>query len=579
VPAFLAPVDYGTVFPPLTLKAGDFNGDAVLDLATTNALSPGQVEYTVSVLLGNADGTFQPARTSTLGSASYNLVVGDFNADGFDDLATGNLADEFEVSVLLSNGNGSFKSPNRIDVGPVLNASVAVGDIDGDGKLDLAVTGDVDYYFWVEGQVNVLLGAGDGSFSGPITSVIDEFRDADRDAVVGDFNGDGKQDLAINNGFGGGGVLMLSDGQGRLLSLGRNPTVGGIAAPDLNGDGFDDLVSGRFVRLSDGQGGFTTLQTYDATPIWAQVVLGDFNRDGSLDIAKAIVGSNILRIFRGHRDGTFGEAEDLVVAHGDEGFAAGDFNGDGWCDLATANYAGKITSVLINDRSWPSPPPTLSLSDAMVTEGNSGTASATFTLTLSHASSVDVTVNYATANITATAGSDYTARSGTVVIPAGRTSATITVAVTGDRLGEVDETFAVNLSSPTNATIADGQGVGSIVDDEPRISISDFTKAEGKRGKTTIFTFTVTLSVPYDQPVTMFFRTVNGTATTGDHDYVAKSGTLTFAPGETTKTITIEVQGDSRRESNEYFYVDLSSNSSNSLFTKRRGIGTIRNDD
>ena len=105
------------------------------------------------------------------------------------------------------------------------------------------------------------------------------------------------------------------------------------------------------------------------------------------------------------------------------------------------------------------------------------------------------------------------------------------------------------------------------------------TKAEGRKGKTTLFTFTVTLSAAYDQPVTMSYRTVNGTATTGDNDYVAKTGTLTFAPGQTTKTITIEVKGDSKREANETFYLDLFGNSSNSLFTKNRGIGTILNDD
>jgi hypothetical protein len=117
------------------------------------------------------------------------------------------------------------------------------------------------------------------------------------------------------------------------------------------------------------------------------------------------------------------------------------------------------------------------------------------------------------------------------------------------------------------------------VDDEPRISISDLSKAEGKRNQTTLFTFTVTLSAAYDQAVTMSFRTVNGTATTGDNDYIAKTGTLTFAPGETTKTITIEVTGDSKKEADETFYLDLFGNSSNSLFIKNRGLGTILNDD
>src|SRR5262245_49231763 len=98
-------------------------------------------------------------------------------------------------------------------------------------------------------------------------------------------------------------------------------------------------------------------------------------------------------------------------------------------------------------------------------------------------------------------------------------------------------------------------------------------------GRTTLFTFTVTLSVAYDQPVTMSYRTADGTAMTGDNDYVARTGTLTFAPGETTKTITIEVKGDSKKEADETFFLELFGNSSNSLFTKKRGTGTILNDD
>src|SRR5262249_40424057 len=157
-----------------------------------------------------------------------------------------------------------------------------------------------------------------------------------------------------------------------------------------------------------------------------------------------------------------------------------------------------------------------------------------------------VTVQYTTANSTAIAGSDYQAASGTLTIPAGQTTGTITVPVIGDRLGEPNETFFVNLSDASNATVADNLGSGTITDDEPRISISDVSKKEGRNGKTTMFTFTVTLSAAYDQPVTMSFRTADGTATTGDQDYAAKSGTLTFDPGEITKTIAIEVKGDGK---------------------------------
>jgi hypothetical protein len=112
---------------------------------------------------------------------------------------------------------------------------------------------------------------------------------------------------------------------------------------------------------------------------------------------------------------------------------------------------------------------------------------------------------------------------------------------------------------------------------EPRISISDVTRAEGANGQTTLFTFT--LSTAYDQPVSMSFRIADGTAKSDQGDYVAGAGTLTFAPGEAAKTITIEVKGDNKQETNETFYLDLVGLSSNAPFAKNRGIGTILNDD
>jgi subtilisin-like proprotein convertase family protein len=112
------------------------------------------------------------------------------------------------------------------------------------------------------------------------------------------------------------------------------------------------------------------------------------------------------------------------------------------------------------------PVPSLSIGDVSKSEGNSGTTAFSFTVTLSSASATSVTVQYATANGTATAGSDYTAAAGTLTIPAGTLSATITVPVIGDTLKETNETFSVNLSVPAGATIADGQGLGTIVNDD-----------------------------------------------------------------------------------------------------------------
>jgi hypothetical protein len=246
------------------------------------------------------------------------------------------------------------------------------------------------------------------------------------------------------------------------------------------------------------------------------------------------------------------------------------------------NLSGATSAVIIRGNSVGTifdDEPRVSINDVTVTEGHTGTRPGTFTVSLSGPYDVPVMIGYATANGTATADGDYQAASGTLTFAPGETSKTIAVLVNGDRLGEPDETFFVNLSNLNYGFILDAQGWGTIVDDEPRISIGDVSKREGNGKKTTLFTFTVTLSAAYDQPVTVSYSTMNGTATTGDGDYIARTGTLTFAPGEMTKTITIEVKGDGKREANESFYLDLFGLSGNALFTKKRGLGTILNDD
>ena len=263
-----------------------------------------------------------------------------------------------------------------------------------------------------------------------------------------------------------------------------------------------------------------------------------------------------------------------VLVNGDR---RGESNETFFVNLTAATNAviddGQSVGTIVDDE------PHISINDVSITEGNTGSKNATFTVSLTAAYDLPMTVHFATANGSATAGSDYAATSGDVTIAAGQTTMTFTVAVLGDRSAESDETFVVNLSGLTNAIIADGQGVGTIVDDEPRVSISDVSKAEGKKGKTTSFTFTVTLSEAYDQAVTMSYRTIDGTATTSDSDYLSQTGTITFKPGETSKTISTVVNGDSKKEADEIFYLDLFGNSSNSSFERTRGIGTILNDD
>src|SRR5205085_795976 len=194
--------------------------------------------------------------------------------------------------------------------------------------------------------------------------------------------------------------------------------------------------------------------------------------------------------------------------------------------------------------------PRISINNVSKLEGNGNkTTQFIFTVSLSVAYDQAVTVNYATADGTATAGSDYTAKSGTLTFnPGDPLTQTVTVLVNGDTTYEANETFFVNLSGATNATLADGQGLGTILNDDaqPTLAINDVSLAEGSSGTTT-FTFTVTLSNASYHTVTLNYATANGTATAGS-DYVSKSGTLTFNPGETTKTISISVNGDKTKE-------------------------------
>src|SRR5205085_5089781 len=201
----------------------------------------------------------------------------------------------------------------------------------------------------------------------------------------------------------------------------------------------------------------------------------------------------------------------------------------------------------------------LSIANVSLTEGDAGTKSFNFTVTLSQASTVTAKVDFATSDGTAKAGSDYVATSGTLTFNPGDTQKTVTVLVNGDTLNETDETFFVTLSNPVNATITQAQATGTIKNDDgpPSLSINDVTLLEGNSG-TTNFNFTVTLSAASGQTVTVNFATADGTATVSDNDYQAMSGTLTFNAGETTKTITVKVNGDTKAEADENFFVNLS---------------------
>ena len=242
---------------------------------------------------------------------------------------------------------------------------------------------------------------------------------------------------------------------------------------------------------------------------------------------------------------------------------------------ATESGTQQVTVTLTDDDDAP----TISVDDPSVTEGDSGTSTLSFTVTLSAASGKTVMVDYATADGTATAGTDYTAISTTTLtFTAGETSKTVSVTVAGDTVTESNETVLLNLSNASNAAIADNQGSGTITNDEavPAISVNDVSVTEGNSGTATL-SFTVSLDHASASAITVDYATADNTATAGT-DYTAASGTLTFAAGETTKTVNVTVSGDTAYEPNERFYFNLT-NASNATISDAQGVGTITNDD
>jgi hypothetical protein len=237
--------------------------------------------------------------------------------------------------------------------------------------------------------------------------------------------------------------------------------------------------------------------------------------------------------------------------------------------LISANAVG--TGTITNDDAAP----TVSVNSPSVAEGDSGTTNLTFTVSLSSPSYQAVVVSYATADGTATAGSDYGAATGTVTFAPGETSKTVAVTVNGDRTFEPDETLKLNVT--LGGTTVTGTGTVANDDPVPTVSAGDVTVDEGSAGQTTDAAFTVGLTNPSSGTVTVGYRVADGTALAADGDYVPATGTLTFAPGETTKTVAVQIRGDATYEPDETFTLALSNTTGATLGDD--GTGMIRNDD
>jgi hypothetical protein len=650
------PGTYSVGENPNSGAAGDFNGDGKLDLAIPNVL-----HKNVSVLLNNGNGTFAGAVNYPVDFNPESVAIADFNGDGKLDLAIGNFfggpTSAGTISILLGNGNGTFQTAVHYAAGTP--SDLAVADLNADGKLDLVAASNTT------SKATVLLGNGDGTFQAAVpygtgTEPVG--------ITIADFNGDNKPDLATANlgGFSNTSIsILIGNGNGTFqnavhIDLGTRTTD--IIARDLDGDTKQDLIvvgvdiDAILVLMGNGNGTFQGQVSYATGGNEPQkCALADFNGDGIVDVVA--VNANIpssFSVFRGVGNGTFLAANTTPSRNQSIAPIAEDFDADGKPDLAIANNFFDVIDVFLNS-------PTVFPVNILATQGVSVTAqlalfidydtsktAASFTAMINWGDGTSATAGTVTANpaggfdvkgthtfnspgtfninIQIADNNDNFARAtGTATVKATTTTAvsssvnpsdfgqsvTFTATVTasaGTPTGSVQ--FKDNGSNLGAAVSLNGSGVatistssltvgthtitaeysgatgfeasngtlsgGQVVRPQPSLSVDDVSTAEGDSGARTL-TFTVSLSAASNLTVTANFATADSSANAGS-DYQATTGSLTFNPGETSKTIAVTVTGDTTNEPDETFVVNIS-NPVNATVSDGQGVGTIVNDD
>lgn len=316
----------------------DLNGDGIPDLVTTNYGGT-----TISVLLGNGDGTFQTHVDYAVGTFSFGLTAGDLNGDGIPDIAVASGMTNF-VTVFLGNGDGTLQAGQAYDTRGVAEY-VVMADFNNDGILDLATCSAS------VGSVSVLLGNGDGTFAAQHTFGVSVFPDG---LAVGDFNHDGNFDLVVSNSSVNTLSIFLGKGDGTFqvqtdYPTGPSPT--NIAVVDLNADGNPDLVvcnSVGFnisVLLGNGDGTFQAKVDYSGLNGPWGVVAADVNGDGIPDMVVTSPATRAVEVFQGKGDGTLLAPVSTPTGSSNYLLALGDWNGNGVIDLAVPDISTSTVSV------------------------------------------------------------------------------------------------------------------------------------------------------------------------------------------------------------------------------------------
>ncbi|MEG5092807.1 DUF4347 domain-containing protein, partial [Microcoleus sp. B13-B4] len=581
--------NFGAGTNPKGINVLFFNADTFPDLVVTNLSSEN-----ISILLGDGNGNFGTVTQLAVGLDPVFVTSGLFNADNFPDLAVANSSNS-SVSILLGNGTGGLISPpSTFSVGNT-PSSIAVGNFNSDTFLDLAV---VNANPQGTGSVSILLGNGAGSFGAATNFNVGAIPGS---VVVGNFNADSLPDLAVANSLSNNVSIMLGNGTGGFgaatnFGAGQNPNA--IATGDFNGDNFLDLATANggsnsvSILLGNGTGGFGPATTVNAGAGLNGIVVKDFSGDGRLDLA--VTGTSGAAILVGNGNGGFSAPINFAAGTDPTSIIAGNFNADTLPDFAVANNGSDNVSVLLNTPTTVSFVPPQIGNTYNVTEGTTDTI-IYVPVTISGGTpltdlNVPIVIDPSS---TATQDADYTISTTSLTFSAGTTTLTQNIAVTikADNIVDSNEQLVLNLgaitggvvggTSQAKVAILDRNSSYSIVADNPTIT-------EGNTGKNPA-TFTITRSGSTELWSTVDYA-ITGTATNatdynniaGTSGATAATGKITFAEGETSKTITLDVLGDGNIEPDETVAITLSNSVSPGgapTIATATATATIKNDD
>ncbi|MCL1470136.1 Calx-beta domain-containing protein [Argonema antarcticum] len=615
--SFGAATNFSVGTAPYSVTVGDFNSDGKSDIATANGATSN-----VSLLLGDGTGSFAAATNFAVGISPLSVTVGDFNGDGKSDIAAANVTSS-KVSVLLGDGTGSFAAATNFAAGNG-PASVTVGDFNGDGKFDIAAANYNSF------NVSVLLNNNQPTSTLTIADndpVSVEFSAAtyqiNEDGTIvgvaitinriGDALSPGSVDVQLTNGTATGGTDFTNTTQ--TINFLSNETTKTVVVPitdDALAEGNENLTltlvnpSANFVL---GTQKTSTLTIVDNdTDVTLAISPSSLTEDGAANLVytftRAGDTTTALTVnFNVGGDATYNTdyavigADTFSGSTGTVTFAANsttatvaiDPTADSTIELdetvdltlaAGSNYnvvtTSAVTGTITNDDA------AVEFSQANYQVNEDGTVvGATVTINRTGLTNSPGSVDVKFANGSATGGTDFTNTTQTINFASGDTSKTVTIPINDDNLVEGTENFTISLANPSAGISIATQNSATvqIIDNDvpPTLSISDIAQSEGNSG-TTNLNFTVSLNTAAGQTVTVNYATQDNTATTADSDYTSASGSLTFNPGETQKTVSVVVNGDTKYETDETFNLNLS-NSINATSTNSVGVGTIQNDD